>query len=86
MENKPKINKKILKKSKSVLQLAMEGNLGKEIRKVSFRKMKKEGEMDDFSVKIFHIPEELKDQKDVEIGISRCIGTKWLDQIFDLCF
>jgi len=86
MESKTNINKKTFKKSKSILQMAMEGNLGKEIRKVSFRKMKKEGEMDDFSVKIFHIPEEWKNQKDVEIGISRHIGTKWLDQIYDLCF
>jgi len=42
--------------------------------------------MDDFSVKISHIPEEWKNQKDVEIGISRHICTKWLDQIYDLCF
>jgi len=81
MEDKTRTDKKNFKKPKSILQMAMEGNLGKEIRKVSFRKMKKEGDMEDFSVKIFHIPEEWKTQRDVEIGISRCIGTKWLDQI-----
>ena len=81
MENKAIINKKSTKKIKTILQMAMEGNLGKEIRKVSYRKMKKEGQLEDFSVKIFHLPSEWNNQRDVEMGISRCIGTGWLDQI-----